>query len=193
MSRRHSSTPLRIVLATLLFSSIAATVPSDTVVWSATHPLEWLDYQAHVPKGSEHAAVTYYSVRSNNKFLDWQHVAYEVTCVLVKSKSWVRPEHIGDTTLLGHERLHFDIAECNARVLRGELRKLMSVDDCVRRVQSVRDSVNSAWKLVQDQYDVETAHGTISKEQLKWRGRIEHTLDSLAEYVDSRFVVTFPQ
>jgi predicted secreted Zn-dependent protease len=91
--------------------------------------------------------------------------------------------------LLEHERVHFDIAECNARVLRSQLRTLASYDECVYRIQIVRDSVNAVWNNVQERYDTETAHGMITNQQARWEKNIAHTLDSLAVYSELRFVV----
>ncbi len=133
--------------------------------------------------------MTYLSVLDKSTFLDREHISYEVTCVVVKSESWVRPEHNGDTVLLGHERLHFDIAECKARELRSRLRTIMSFDGCAQRIPTLRDSVNAEWKRVQDRYDAETSHGTIAMEQARWSKKIAQRLDSLSAYTAPRFVV----
>lgn len=131
----------------------------------------YTDFQGRVPEHSEHAAQTYYSVRSNPTFLDKDHLLHEVTCVFVKSKSWVRANSKGNTALLDHERLHFDIAECNARALRSALLSITSSKEAPLLVPMISDSVNASWKLVHSQYDLETAHGTIAKEQARWAWR----------------------
>lgn len=174
----------------LLLALVGAAPPNDVVEWNASRPLQWTDFQGRVPEHSEHAALTYCSTRSNNVFLDRERVSYEVISVVVKSKSWVRAEQKGNAALLDHERLHFDIAECSARSLRRELQlSRVSINECNHRLQLLRDSISSAWSRTQSQYDLETSHGTIAKEQARWAKKIAHTLDSLSAYSEPRFVV----
>lgn len=182
---------MRVLLTLLpvLLLSFGAVPPNDLVEWNASRPLQWADFQGRVPEHSEHAALTYYSVRSNATFLDRQRLSHEVTCVFVKSRSWVRSERRTDTTLLQHERLHFDIAECNARALRSALLLVTSFEGATQKVPVVRDSVNAVWNRVHERYDTETSHGTIAPEQARWTKKIAHTLDSLSAYSEPRFVV----
>lgn len=162
----------------------------DIIEWSATRPLEWSDYKGHVPYQTKHGAVTAYEVRSTNTFPNWTHVSYEVTCVMIKNRSWVKPEHRADSALLNHERLHFDLAECSARALRSSLQKeRVPIKDCNARLQVLRDSVHASWLNIEARYDLETSHGTIVEEQARWAEKIAHTLDSLAAYSEPRFVV----
>ena len=184
-----SARQYRAFAALLWVASGGATAPTSIIEWNATRPLQWSDYQGHAPSNTEHSALTYSSVRSNSTFLDRQHIAHVVTCVVVKSKSWVKPDHSHDTTLLGHERLHFDITECNARALRSRLARMTSFDECANHIPMIRDSVNMAWNAVQDRYDLETSHGTLAKEQARWARKIAYELDSLAAYGEPRFVV----
>jgi hypothetical protein len=174
----------------LILASVRATVPSDVIQWGNVYPLQWTDYKAQVPHQAEHGAVTAYEVRSTNKFLDWQHVTYEVTRVMIKNRSWVKPEFRSDSALLGHERLHFDLAECSARALRSRLHmERTSVKECNQRLEELRDSTHGSWLSIEARYDLETAHGTVAKEQARWARKIAHTLDSLAAYNETRFVV----
>lgn len=180
----------RVPTALMLLVLLGAFVQSDVIEWSASRPLQWTDFQGRVPEYSEHAALTFCSTRSNNVFLNREQVSYEVISVVVKSKSWVRAEQKGNAALLDHERLHFDIAECSARSLRKELQlSRVSINECNHRLQLLRDSISSAWSRTQSQYDLETAHGTIAKEQARWANKVAHTLDSLAAYSEPRFVV----
>lgn len=66
---------------------------------------------------------------------------------------------------------------------------ITSLEASTIKVPVVRDSVNTAWNSIQELYDLETAHGTIAKEQARWAKKVAHTLDSLAEYSEPRFVV----
>jgi hypothetical protein len=181
---------LKATLCLLLLVSVGATVPAGVIEWSSSHHLQWSDYQGRIPYQPDHGAVTAYEVRSTNTYPDWHHVTYEVACVMLKCKSWVKPEFRTDSALLNHERLHFDLAECSARALRSSLHKeRMSIKECNQRLQLLRDSINTTWLDVQDRYDAETFHGTIAKEQARWARKIAHTLDSLAAYSEPRFVV----
>ena len=165
-------------------------VHADVVMWSTTRPLQWSDFQGAVPYQSPYGAAIKYEVRSTNSFPDWHHVVYEVTCVMVKGGSWVKPECRADTALLNHERIHFDLAECSARSLRSQLQhERVSIKECNQRLQLLRDSINASWLSIEGRYDLETTHGTVAKEQARWAKKIAHTLDSLAAYSEPRFVV----
>lgn len=174
----------------LVLVSVGASAPNDVLEWSASRSLQWSDFQGQVPKHSEHAALTYCSTRSNNVFLDRERVSYEVISVVVKSKSWVRPEQKSNAALLNHERLHFDIAECSARSLRKELQlSRVSINECNQRLQLLRDSIGSVWSGMHSQYDSETSHGTIAEAQARWAKQIAYMLDSLDAYSEPQFVV----
>lgn len=174
----------------LAFVSIGGVPHSTNIEWSSTVPLQWSDYQARVPHGAKYGAVTAIEVHSTNTFPDWHRVVYNVTCVMIRDRSWFKPEFMSDTALLNHERRHFDLAECSARSLRSILqREQVSIEECNQRLQILRDSVYHVWVSVDMRYDLETSHGTIAKEQERWTKKIAQTLDSLSPYSEPRFVV----
>lgn len=175
----------------LLFVAFCyGTTLPEVVTWSKSLRLQWSDYQGVVPGQSEHGAVTTYEVRRSNSFPDWHHVACEVKCVMIKERSWVKPELRADSVLLNHERLHFDIAECSARSLRCSLqRERVSALAFNERFQMLADSIHGSWGIIEELYDAETNHGTIPSEQAKWGQQISHILDSLTVYSEQRFVV----
>lgn len=166
-----------------------ASIQTNDIEWNAIRKLHWSDYRGQVPSNPEHSAITSYSVHSDSRFLDTRRVSHTVQCLFHPKQSWVQFTHLSDSTLLRHEQLHFDIAECNARALRSALCGLTSYSTLPVRVSQVRDSINTMWELVQANYDVETSHGTIIKKQALWAKKIAHTLDSLAAYSEPRFVV----
>jgi hypothetical protein len=185
--RRWKFHPPLVLLSCLLIGAVPTT---DIIEWRAARPLHWSDYKGNVPYPTKHGAATAIEVRSSNAFPDWNHVTYDVTCVVIKSGSWVKPELRADSALLNHERRHFDLAECSARTLRSILQKeSVSIQECNQRLQVLRDSMYAAWVGIDTRYDLETAHGTIAQEQERWAKKIAHTLDSLSAYTEPHFVV----
>ncbi|MEZ4808321.1 MAG: hypothetical protein R2815_12730 [Flavobacteriales bacterium] len=170
--------------------SLAPNIRDSIAVWDPVRQLHWTDYRGQVPVQTPHGAVTHLVVQSSNVFPDWRHVDYEVICHMVKEKSWVKPEHRRDSVLLRHEQVHFDLAECSARTLRKKLmEETMAIDECNSRLQVLRDSVHRELQKLQDKYDRETAHGVLVSEQARWARKVEHMLDSLSGYSQTRFRV----
>lgn len=68
-----------------------ATSAQDPIHWSADRALEWSDFKAKVPAGTDRDAYTYYGIQAS-----WEQdaqgvVKANVECVFLPDKSWVRP------------------------------------------------------------------------------------------------------
>ncbi|MBK8338934.1 MAG: DUF922 domain-containing protein [Flavobacteriales bacterium] len=157
----------------LIAEAVSAQAP---IRWTADRALEWSDFQAKVPAGTDRDAYTYYGIQAS-----WEQdaqgvVKANVECVFLPDKSWVRPEARHSELLLMHERLHFDIAELHARAFREELPALVKGSDPERAFKTAQDRRMKALNEEQQRYDKETDHGRNEGVQGKWVERIAEQL-----------------
>ncbi|MBK7270903.1 MAG: DUF922 domain-containing protein [Flavobacteriales bacterium] len=158
-------------LAYVLLIAGAASA-QEPIPWTADRALEWSDFNAKVPAGTDRDAYTYYGIQAS-----WEQdaqgvVKANVECVFLPDKSWVRPEAKHSALLLTHERLHFDIAELHARAFREELPALVKGSDPERAFKAAHDRRMKALNEEQRRYDQETDHGRNEVVQGKWAERI---------------------
>jgi hypothetical protein len=108
----------------------------------------------------------------------------QVTCFFDKSASWFKNKDSNfSELLLSHEQLHFDIGELYARRIRKSLDSLKSNNE--DNFEDVSEAVKYLFKLhkkVDSLYDIESAHGKILTEQLKWKEKIFKELNDLDYY-----------
>lgn len=85
--------------------------------------------------------------------------------------------------LLEHEQLHFDIAELYARKIRKAIHELQvqKIEDR-NKYYAIINKMLDELDSVEDQYDKETIHGMIVKEQAKWEKNIKQQLEELKNY-----------
>ncbi|MBK7753261.1 MAG: DUF922 domain-containing protein [Flavobacteriales bacterium] len=162
-------------LAYVLLIAGAASA-QEPIPWTADRALEWSDFNAKVPAGTDRDAYTYYGIQAS-----WEQdaqgvVKANVECVFLPDKSWVRPEAKHSALLLTHERLHFDIAELHARAFREELPALVKGSDPERAFKAAHDRRMKALNEEQRRYDQETDHGRNEGAQGRWAARIAERL-----------------
>ena len=173
----------------LLVITLLAQDSGKEILWDEKIRPQWADFRAKPIDKSPHAAATHYLINSYINYREGSNIEYEITCVFLRDKSWVKPKAKGNMDLLEHELLHFDIAECRARSLRKALNRRVSMSDAVEHLKFVQDSVRQEWREVQLLYDEETSHGVIDEEQDKWEVRIDSTLQALAAYSNTKLEV----
>lgn len=172
------------VRAPLHEETTAPPVAVDPFVWSADRRLTWEDFQGPPDRTSRAVATTAYAIVLNTACQDDVLVS-RVTSTFLPHASWVRPTYIVHRlagTTLRHEQAHFDLSEVMARRLRAELRSLRSPCD---GADPARLAIYARYKQddakVQRQYDRETEHGTILRQQRLWEARIQAWLAELPE------------
>ena len=155
----------------------------DTVVWNAARPLTWADFR----RPERDPAIPEWVVANTTLRIHCMPTrkgdayAWDVRTVMKRDLSWVHPRAMGDSTLLTHERLHFDIGEVYARELRRHLAGYKGPWDSqgaqalIRIVQLYNDSV----LIVGERYDRETEHHIRRSEQLRWQAEVARQLKGL--------------
>lgn len=155
----------------------------DTVVWNAARPLTWADFRRPerdpaIPEwAGANTTLRIYCMPTKSG----DGYAWDVRTVMKRDLSWVQPRAMRDSTLLTHERLHFDIGEVYARKLRRYLAGYKGPYDkqgaqaLKRTVQLYNDSVT----LIGEQYDRETEHHGRRAEQLRWQAEVARQLKEL--------------
>ncbi len=156
---------------------------TDTIQWTTSKKLDWIDFKAEAPR-SRFAAYTFtvitmdYSLKSEGNSVQ---AKFEVTAAFNREKSWVKkdPESRSDA-IRAHEQLHFDIAELSARKLRRRLVGLkLSRSQYKKEIQAAYNAEIEEGERLQKLYDSETNHGLDRDEQLKWRNRVDKELREL--------------
>lgn len=152
----------------------------DTVVWNPTRPLTWADYRQleKDPTIVEWAAANttmrlYCMPYSNGKDMAW-----DVRAVMKRDLSWVDPRHMKDSTLLDHERLHFDIAELYARNLRKYLATYKGpyTHEGAESLKVVLKQYNDSVFIEGEQYDRETEHHSNRSAQSRWQADVANRM-----------------
>lgn len=159
----------------------------DTVVWSSTRPLTWSDFRR--PE-KDPTIVTWAAANTTMRLYckpfkkPGGGLGWDVRAVMKRDLSWVDPRWMHDSTLLYHERLHFDIAELYARKLRRHMARWNGPQtkegaDAVKVfIQQYNDSVF----IMGERYDKETEHHGNRAEQLRWEADIAARLKELERY-----------
>ena len=138
--------------------------------------IEWSDFKGHVPRVGVHDAYTSYRIKVDMSQEPGGPPKASVSCVFTRSSSWATKEARKNEALLAHERLHFDIGEVHARMLRSRLASLGSDADLEREVRRALKEVTDASRVMQEQYDRETGHGIDSAAQARWAEQVQSLL-----------------
>lgn len=103
---------------------------------------------------------------------------FEVNSYFYPQLSWVDGNSKKEY-LLGHERLHFDITELHARILRKKLKEINFDElnsDPKKVLDSVYEIVEKDRREMQTRYDRETNHSLNKEIEAKWRLFVEEQL-----------------
>jgi predicted secreted Zn-dependent protease len=165
-------------------------VPSteeDFIEWNPYYHLQWNDFQGKPGDDAIGDAGTAVQIKAS-PYLVKNRVSYEVRALFNKRKSWKRET---SDDLLAHERLHFDLAELYARMIRKKISELKA-----RNIQDIKVYNAAIQVLLQEsndadtRYDLETLHGAIQKRQLLWEQKIKTDLLSLDNFKRHKHVIT---
>ncbi len=159
-----------------VLAAFAATVVSaqDEITWGRA--IEWSDFKGRTPKVASHDAYTSYRIKVDMSQEAGGVPKATVNCVFTHSASWATKEARKNDALLGHERLHFDIGEVHARMLRSRLVAVASDADLELEVRRALDMVTDASRVMQEQYDRETGHGIDASAQARWAEKVNGLL-----------------
>ena len=158
----------------------------EELTWNEFYKIQWQDFQGRPNKNSIGDAGTAVQIKAK-PFLVNKELHYDVVAIFNRSKSWSRDQ---STSLLAHERLHFDIAELYARKIRKKIKELRAsgvnnIKTYNRAIHALLSESNGA----DQQYDLETLHGALSKKQQAWAEKIKQELADISRYKKSRRVI----
>ena len=167
----------------LLSFSAWSQLPDHKILWKASQPLEWKDFEGkpesgHPFQASTSTAITYsWSLKTRGEEIIF---GYEVYSFFLPEGSWFRP---GSTSgnLLAHEQLHFDITELHARKLRKKLKDFdpKVVKDVKKVLGDLYHETEAGRKAMQEQFDRETDHSQRENVQTEWQKKIAAELAAL--------------
>jgi len=157
------------------------------IVWSPRRKLTWVDFRGHAKPISNPnaAAVTYcgFSFESNRVTM-FKKVKIYTRTVFDTNLSWVRPDQMDRTDLLGHEQTHFDLCEVYARILRKEIEERQLTVFNLNEANILFKEVYALYLDRQELYEQETGYGLNRQKQIEWTLKVGGELDELAPYMD---------
>ncbi|KKM87994.1 hypothetical protein LCGC14_1263260 [marine sediment metagenome] len=167
------------LISSVLISVSVCSQEEETIPWSSDRKLQWSDFKGSYFKTEWAAATTAtgigYSFTSTKQGAQ-QILAIEVQCVFLPKKSWYRPE-VCNAFILGHEQLHFDIAELYARKFRKRLAAFNFTDNVKEEVKDIYKKILLELRSYQNKYDRETDFSKDFQQQLLWNQNIESALN----------------
>ena len=155
------------------------TQPDNQLVWKSNYLLTWQDFEGTPESHSMGDAGTAVKIKAQ-PYQVKRKMFYEINAIFLKDKSWYREQ---SPSLLAHEQLHFDIAELYARKARKKVKELAKrgVKDLKTYNNEVNKILNES-NYVDQQYDAETLHGSMTKKQLEWKNKVMTELKALESY-----------
>lgn len=154
---------------------------NEIITWSET-PLLWTDFREDnsVPdKYGNHAAKSHWRLEFilDDKVQDSPAIRVSVRALFLPEQSWVSKKTIGNTKVLMHEQIHFDLTELYARLLRKELLSTHFTKKHYRRkIKRARRKIMTVLREAQADYDADTRHGTNFARQEWWMLHVRRQL-----------------
>lgn len=155
----------------------------DAIYYAPGRMLQVTDFKGPVDEANPAAAVTFCNISiginihtANGK----KEVKVTLSVFADASKNWMRPGQQANAVLLAHEQLHFEIAGIVACRLKEQIASTAFTNENVHEEigRLYREAIASL-HAEQEQYDNETAHGTVEEAQAKWRSRVAGELAGL--------------
>ncbi|MDT7827564.1 DUF922 domain-containing protein [Pricia sp. S334] len=166
------------VLVFLFFPLFVSAQKEEAIPWSADRKLQWSDFKGSYFKTEWAAATTatgisyaFTTTEENGR----QFLEIEVRCEFYPYRSWYRPE-VCDANTLGHEQLHFDIAELYARLFRKRLGEASFTSDVKDEVKAIYKQILKELIAFQNKYDRETDFSKDVRQQRLWNRTIAEEL-----------------
>lgn len=151
----------------------------NKIVYAKSKPLSLNDFQGQPDEGSKGIAATYSGiyVRYTAQTINGNTVLnVTITPCFLKDKSWCKAEG-RNPYALAHEQIHFDITAFKACELAATISSYrLTNDNYSAALENLRKQNQESWEKMQDDYDVETEHGTIETVQNKWSVKVKQLL-----------------
>lgn len=151
----------------------------DVIVYSKNRPLSFDDFRANPDDLSIAAAATYSGTGmsyTSEKLNSTITLKITITPTFSKDKSWYKKDH-SSTGVLKHEQTHFDITAIKTCELVNTIKSYaFSMDNYAKELQNMLKENEKQTTGMQQQYDKETNHGTITLKQQEWEKSIAEKL-----------------
>jgi len=138
-------------------------------------PITWNEFRGAPDNSCGYIAMTYSGIKIKYSYKTRRGVAsarVEFCPYMDLSRSWFKKAHCGDSTL-EHEQRHFDITAIVTRQFTDALKKHNFVlATFPEELKKLHQEYLQKLALMQQQYDGETSHGTISEKQASWDKKI---------------------
>lgn len=165
-------------------------VQDKLIEWRKDVKLNWSNFQGIPDKTSEYMAMTFTKIKSVPVYYDSDSIIYNIANSFNSIESWSRDKN--SSSLLKHEKLHFDISELVTRMVRKEYSetRIVDLETTYSKLSeifkyytvTIKDSINAL-------YDEQTKHGTVASKQQEWELMITKELKSLELYSSTRVTV----
>lgn len=143
--------------------------PVNTKRWG--EPLTWEDFTGIPPIFSKYDAAINSSIYLE---YDSTNSSYHAYAAQFDRYSWTRSRE-DSSYLLNHEQYHFNITELHARMMNDYIKKNPKKNEFDLQMQLA--TLKGELRFMQDLYDDETDHSTITNKQRRW----EYNIDSLLQ------------
>ena len=173
-------------LCWLVFLALSSVLVNDEVIeWRDDYKLNWSQFRGQPKTNTTVVAVTAsgitfeYSVQETDR----QIVSFDakVYAHFYPKKSWYIEEE-GDSYILAHEQLHFDITELYARKFRKHISALKVSNNLKSQLRDIHERINNEWSVVQNRYDLESDNSVNKEFQTKWNIYVKQELANLNAY-----------
>ncbi len=160
----------------------------DTIVWSKHHDLKWRYFKARPDRKNNADALSdisiFYQISTAKRF-----AKFMVACYFYPCGSWVK---VAPTSrLLQHEQTHFDIAEYHKRLLMKEvMNHQYTAGNLNSSVEEFGKMITDLRALMDNEYDLETAHSVNEDKQREWTKKMDNLLKKLNVYEGNSYILT---
>lgn len=119
--------------------------------------------------------------------IDWDKKGkvLEIKSQFHPSRSYVFNENIVDNFLLQHELYHFHITEYFTRKIRSELGEFENIPS-TKIIETTISTHKTLEEAMQRDYDHETYHGYILKQQKRWQLKVDSLLISHQKFTNTK-------
>jgi len=135
-------------------------------------------------------AATTTGITANFQYIG-NELYFDVQSVFSIKQSWFLKESQGDTALLRHEQMHFNITELYARKIRKLLAEYKNPFGKEKEIRTKIDFLKQAERDENNLYDIESVHYTNKVMQKKWEEKIIKELEETKKYINPNCKVTY--
>ena len=157
---------------------------SETIYYSAAHPLRWADFKGRAETHTPAVAVTAsgFGYKADYKGnAEKMQLNIGVYCYFSKQNSWVRPGR-GTVYILNHEQQHFDISFIAANIFFQKLKSVgLTAQNYKATLPKIYNECVELMNRLQKIYDGQTQNGQLREEQAKWDAYLQKQLQDFID------------